>query len=102
MADMNIKSDEMAGEYNACPCIYLNDDQVEALGIKEPPAPGTTYVLRVVAVATRVTAEAEEPDEVATEGNAPDVSLELRLTDIEIQSNSAVRQGQAATMLYGG
>lgn len=100
MADMNINEDAPDG-YNMCPCIYLNDDQVEALGIKEPPAPGTQYVLRVVAVATRVTATAEEPEEQATEGSAPDVSLELRLTDIEIQSNTTVRRGQAAALLYG-
>ncbi|WP_288080828.1 hypothetical protein [Pseudomonas sp.] len=104
MADMNVSSNEAmssSDDYNAAPCIYLNDDQVEALGIKEPPKPGTVFMLKVKAVATRVTAEAEEADEQATEGNAPDVSLTLRLDDIEITGNGGLTQSAAATMLYG-
>lgn len=98
MANMNIKPEgpEVA-EYDSCPCIYLNDDQVEALGITTPPPPGKTYQLRVVAVVKSVTAEAEEAAEKPTEGNAPDVYLTLKLTDIEI-----VDSGKSiAASLYG-
>lgn len=100
MANMNIKEDNMesTADYNCCPTIYLNDDQCEALGITSAPAPGTVYMLKVRAVATRVTAEAEEADEAVTEGSAPDISLTLQLTDIEITQGS----GKApASMLYG-
>ena len=101
MADMNIKSDDTAmamSEYNCCPTIYLNDDQCEALGITTAPAPGTVYMLKVRAVATRVTAEVEEADEVKTEGSKPDISLSLQLSDIEIMQGG----GQdTAAMLYG-
>jgi len=101
MANMNIRSDDSvypSGDYDASPEIHLSDEQVEALGITSPPAPGTVYMLRVRAVATRVTAELEEPDEVKAEGNAPDVSLCLRLTDIEIAQGGGK---DAATLLYG-
>ena len=104
MANMNIKSDDdptpggLAADYDASPTIYLNDDQVEALGLKNPVA-GTVYNLKVVAKATRVTTSQEEPDEVAAEGNAPDVSLTLMLTDIEVVSGDSGKS--IADSLYG-
>ena len=67
--------------------------------ITTAPAPGTVYMLKVRAVATRVTAEAEEADEVKAEGNTPDISLTLKLTDIEISQGGG---GDTASMLYGG
>lgn len=100
MTSMNIKSDNPVAaysEYDSSPCIYLSDDQVEALGITSPPAPGKVYHLRVIAVATSVTARMEESDEKSTEGDKPDVSLQLRLTDIEI-----IDSGESiADSLYG-
>ena len=102
MANMNIKSDDdtpgLSADYDASPTIYLNDDQVEALGLKNPVA-GTVYNLKVVAKATRVTTSQEEPDEVAAEGNAPDVSLTLSLTDIEVVSGDTGKS--IADSLYG-
>jgi hypothetical protein len=103
MVNMNIKSDDSSatvgpGDYNASPTIYLTDDQCEALGITTAPAPGTVYMLKVRAVATRVTAEAEEPDETEVEGNGPDISLTLQLTDMEIVTGGGK---DAASMLYG-
>jgi hypothetical protein len=102
MVNMNIKSDDSAtvgpGDYNASPTIYLSDDQCEALGITTAPAPGTVYMLKVRAVATRVTAEAEKTDEAKTEGNAPDISLTLQLTDMEIVNGGGK---DTASMLYG-
>ena len=102
MPSMNIKTTDACivegGEYNSCPCIYLNDEQCEALGITEAPAPGTVYMLKVRAVATRVTAEVEESSEKAAEGNKPDVSLTWQLTDIEIVQGGGK---DTASMLYG-
>lgn len=96
MTKMAIKSDD--GYECPSPVIYLNDDQVEALGIKGLPAPGTTYTLTVQAVATQVTASVEEPDEKDEEGSEPDVALALTLTDIEVSN----QQGpDAAQVLYG-
>lgn len=97
MANMNIKPEgpEIA-EYDSCPMIYLNDDQVEALGITAPPTPGQVIELRVKATVTRVTTEQVEADE-ASEGNAPEVYLTLRCGDIEL-----VDSGKSiASSLYG-
>jgi hypothetical protein len=103
MVNMNIKSDDgcctPSADWNASPTIRLTDDQCEALGITSPPAPGTVYMLKVRAVATSVTAEAEEADEAKTEGSAPDISLTLQLTDMEITTGGGK---DAASMLYGG
>ena len=100
MTPLNIKSDDgvYPEDYDASPCIYLSDDQVEALGIKGMPAPGTVFMLRCRAVVQRVTAEAEEAEEVAAGGNAPDVSLELRITDME--ATTATSRDAAAAAQY--
>ena len=90
--------DDAPSGYDCCPCLYLNDDQVEALGIKGMPPPGTVFTLQCRAVVERVSAEAEEADEKATEGSAPDVSLSLKITDMAASRSG----GDAASMLYGG
>ena len=87
MISMNTKPDGDMAEYGSCPTIYLNDDQVEALGIKGMPAPGTVMMLTARVVVTRVTAEAEEPDE--AEGSAPDISLSLKITDMEVTKQNS-------------
>lgn len=103
LVSMNIKDDDasVSSDYDPSPCIYLTDDQVEALGINGMPPPGTVFTLQARAVVTSVTASAEEPDEVAEEGNAPDVSLSLRLTDIGLGGAKA-DSAKTATVLYGG
>ena len=101
MTSMNIKSDDSccpSGDYDNSPTIYLTDDQCEALGITSAPAPGTVYMLKVRAVATRVTAEAEEADETKAEGDGPDISLTLKLSDIEIMQGGGK---DTASLLYG-
>jgi len=103
MVNMNIKSDgndccAPSSDYDNSPTIYLTDEQCEALGITTAPQPGTVYMLKVRAVATRVTAEVEEASEAKTEGGAPDISLTLRLSDIEIVTGGGK---DAASMLYG-
>ena len=103
MVNMNIKSDGDAccapsGDYNNSPTIYLTDAQCEALGITTAPAPGTVYVLKVRAVATRVTAEVEETGETKSEGEGPDISLTLQLTDMEIVTGGGK---DTASLLYG-
>jgi hypothetical protein len=104
MASMNIKSDDgsdtlvaASGDYDRSPTIYLNDDQVEALGIKNPVA-GTLYVLKVIAKASSVTTRQEESSEVASEGNKTDVTLTLTLTDITVESGGK----SMAERMYGG
>ena len=90
MTPMNTMEDnEGAMLADCCPCIYLNDDQVEALGIKGIPVPGTTMRLVCNAVIVSVRAEAEEADEAKTEGNAPDVYLTLKITEMDATQPSS-------------
>lgn len=97
MISMDIKPESNTAEYDTRPFLQLNDDQCEALGITSPPQPGQVFTIQARAVATRVTAEAEEADEVAAEGNAPDVYLTLCITDLELTPSS----GSVASRLYG-
>lgn len=92
-------------------CLYLTEEQVEALGLaKDPPKAGQTVGIRGVAKVVRVTsmAEADEASAAGEEGESEgevEVSLELQITDMEV-----TREGQSATggmdaaaaMLYGG
>lgn len=99
MVPLAVESEMEAPETSdGCPCIYLSDDQVEALGIQGMPAPGTVFTLRARAVVERMTAEGEEPDE--GEDSSPDVSLTLKITDMEVSPGGPSTETQAS-MLYG-
>lgn len=84
-------------------CIYLNEEQVEALGLNgNPPQAGSTVTLRAIAKVTRVVQEADAAEE-AAEGEDPndiDVSLSLQITDLEVLPQGVA--SNSATMLYGG
>lgn len=97
---MDVKEDgpEIA-EYDACPCFYLNDDQVEALGIKGIPTPGTVMMMHAKVVITRVVAEGEESGEMTEEDKVPDVSMSLKITDMELTKPSSA--DDIASALYG-
>lgn len=102
LVPMNIKSDNggcmPCGSSDSSPCIYLTDDQVEALGIKGIPNPGAVFMLQAKAVVDSVTASAEDPTE--GEGTAPDVRLSLRLTDMAVSGTRTA--DDLAKKFYGG
>jgi len=103
MVDMTkVKSDDyaMPMSQDCCPCIYLSDEQVEALGIKGMPAPGTAFTLQAHAVVTSMTARAEEASEAATEGTAPDVSLSIKLVAMAM-TPAGTTDSDRASVLYG-
>ena len=60
--------------------ISLTSDQCEALGISKAMPAGTVVMLRAKAYV----AEATERVEGGDEGEGPDVSLSLQLTDMEL------------------
>lgn len=99
---MNVKAEgpsTMAtDDYDCSPSVYLNTEQVEALGIKGMPAPGTVMRMLARVVVMRVSAEAEDPGEAPTEGGAPDVCLTFKLTDMEITQPSTA--SDIASALY--
>lgn len=78
-------------------CIYLNEDQVEALGLKDnAPKAGSSVALRAMAVIVSKTEDADLDED----GDGVDVSLRIQITDLEV-----LPQGSApitGSMLYGG
>lgn len=97
MVSLKVEREDDAPSYDCCPVIYLNDDQVEALGIQGLPMPGTEFRLVCRAVVQHVTASGEEPEE--GEGDKPDVSLSLKITDMEATPQAGASM---AERLYGG
>jgi len=80
-------------------CIYLNEEQVEALGLgKNPPAAGSTVSLRAIAKVVQVTQEADPGEEVAEGESASDVDVELRfqITDLEVMPQGGTTNIAAA------
>jgi hypothetical protein len=96
MVSMNVKPDYSTcgpGEYNESSRLYLTAEQVEALGIKSTPAPGTVFSLQCKATTKEVTARAEdEKDE------GPKISLTLCIDEMAATPATT----DHASMLYGG
>lgn len=74
--------------------ICLNNDSLDKLGVKALPAVGTevTIVAKATVAATR---------ENATEGEGSQSSMDLQITDMQIDGLDADLFGRAAEMLYG-
>ena len=80
LTSMNVQSDDCcrpSGEYDASPCVYLTEEQCEALGLTQPPAAGTTVMVSARAVFQSVTQRAEGDD-------GPTICATLKLTDMEL------------------
>ena len=75
-------------------CITLNDDSLDKLGVKTLPAAGTEVT--IVAKAT-VTGTSERQ----TEGEGTKASMDLQITDMQIDGLDVDLFGRAAEMLYG-
>lgn len=74
--------------------ICLNDDSLAKLGIKTMPAVGTevTIVAKATVAATR---------ESATEGDGTHSSMDLQITDMQVDGLDKDLFGRAAELLYG-
>lgn len=100
---VSMKTDDSSDCYSSSPNPYgyglsirLNDDQVEALGIKTPPPAGTVFMVTARAVATSVTQNVEEAGE-ADDDTGPDICMELQITDMELKGEGS----DPAARLYG-
>jgi hypothetical protein len=76
--------------------IYLDGEQVEALGIQEFRA-GQQVMIRALAVVKRSTEELEPGDD----SGGKDTSLCIQITDLEVEAKGGVDTKKAASMLYG-
>ncbi|MGA9070076.1 MAG: capsid staple protein [Terracidiphilus sp.] len=75
-------------------CITLNDDSLEKLGVKTLPAVGT--VVTIVAKATVSTTCKN-----ATVGEESESSMDLQITDMQIDGLDKDLFGRASDLLYG-
>ena len=74
--------------------ICLSDDSLDKLGVKTLPAVGT----EVTIVAKAIVASTSEN---ATEGSGTRSSMDLQITDMQLDGLNADLFGRAAEMLYG-
>lgn len=95
LVSMNVQDDDDTASdsgpestYDPSPCVYLTSAQCEALGITVSPGAGTTVKITAIAVVQSVT-------ESAYDGEDKDISLSLKITDMEL---GAV--GVSSTKLY--
>jgi hypothetical protein len=98
MVSMNVEREDYAQPMapNYCPCIYLTEEQVEALGLKDnPPPAGGNVGIRAIA---RVVSKTEDAD-LDGDGDGIDVRLTLEITEMEVTRGS---MPSAAAALYGG
>lgn len=74
--------------------ISLNDDSLEKLGVTALPAVGTevTIVAKATVAATR---------EYSTEGSGSEASMDLQITDMQLDGLDQDLLGRAAKILYG-
>ena len=91
LVSLKIEAPEGAEAYEPSPygagtTIYLNDEQVEALGLSaNPPKAGAKVNLRAVAIVESVTQEADADDaEEQGEASSVDVCMRLQITELEV------------------
>lgn len=92
--EMTSPSADNAPKYPWGLCITLNDDSLNKLGVKTLPAVGTqvTVIARATVSATR---------ENATEGDGAQASMDLQITDLQIDGLDVDFLGRVAEVLYG-
>lgn len=76
-------------------CLYLDEDQCEALGIAKALKAGTQVTLQAKAIVTSSTESLERDGD----DKGTDVSLSLQITDLGVTVQGVVRN--AAEQLYG-
>lgn len=76
-------------------CLTLNDDSLEKLGIDKLPEVGS-----VVTITAR--AEVSSIRDYQTQGGESEASMDLQITDMQVDGMDANTMGRAAGALYGG
>lgn len=75
-------------------CITLNDDSLEKLGVKSLPAVGSQVTIVAKADVSRVSGY-------QTQGGDSEASLDLQITDMQVEGLEASLLSRAAEQLYG-
>lgn len=84
------------GQYPGGLCLYLDEDQCEALGISKALKAGTQVSISASAIVTSATESLERDGD----DKGTDVSLSLQITDLGVTVQGVMRN--AAKELYGG
>ena len=104
LIDMQMSAEETREQMNPTPadapkypwglCLTLNDDSLEKLGVTALPAVDTevTIVAKAVVSSTR---------EYETQGDGSERTVELQITDMQLDGLDRDLFGRAAEMLYG-
>jgi hypothetical protein len=82
------------GQYPSGLCIWLDEDQCDALGIAKAMKPGTQVTITATAVVTTATESLESDGD--DKGN--DVRMSLQITDLGVTPSGTLRN--AAAELY--
>ena len=75
-------------------CVTLSDDSLDKLGVKTLPAVGTEVTIVAKATVSRTS-------ENATEDAGNSASMDLQITDMQVDGLDADLFGRAAELLYG-
>ena len=101
LVDMDVGSDGYSSlqSNTNLPCVYLNEDQVEALGLKEtPPAAGSVISIQAIGKVTTLTQDSDSDED----GDGIDVRFNFVITEMSIVPSETNSSGaDAATVLYG-
>lgn len=76
-------------------CLYLNEDQCEALGLGKALRPGTQVKLQAQALVTTSAASLERDGD----DKGDDITVSLQITDLGVEVGTVRRD--AAAVLYG-
>lgn len=99
---MKMSKAEAKAEVSAAPerpeypyglCLRLGKEELAKLGIKGMPAIGDSFMIDAKAVVKTVSASAGEGGDYA--------SVELQITDMEIDTDEQEKKSKTAKMLYG-
>lgn len=93
--DVDYATPYRPGNYPGGLCLYLSEDQCDALGLRKALKPGTQVTIKATALVTACSASLERDGDDA----GPDVSLSLQITDMGVDVGGVLRG--AAAVLYG-
>lgn len=95
-ADVDYATPYTPPNYPGGLCLYLTEEQCEALGITKTLRAGTQVRIQALGIVTTCSEALERDGDDA----GPDISLSVQITDMGIEAQGVVRN--AAKMLYGG
>jgi hypothetical protein len=76
-------------------CIYLSDEECEAIGLTAPLPPGTEVNITAKGIVVSSSASVDND----ADGGEDEVTMSIQITDIDLKENGKLQN--AAAMLYG-